>query len=168
MRPSASWRKAALGGVAFVAGVAVFAGGPGDPRTALMRRADAALRAAAAFADTRLDLASDDPRRVSAWLGARFARLEPKRLSPPGWSLLGVRVVPGVASTAAMVLYEDALGGRAGLLVEPTDALPDLPTIVERDADQTILAGAQRGFAYAAIGPTRSGIGALLPSTASE
>jgi anti-sigma factor RsiW len=137
----ARWRKAALSGVAFVVGMAAFAGGPGDPRPALMRRADSALRAVPAFADYRLDLASDDPRAVAAWLGPRFARLEPKRLSPPGWSLLGVRVVPGVASAAALVLYEDALGGRAGLLVEPTDASPDLPTILGRDADETILAG---------------------------
>lgn len=165
-RPSAGWRKAALSGVALAAGMTVFAGGPADPRLALMRRADAALRAAPAFAQTRLDLTSDDPGVVADWLGARFARLEPKRLSPPGWSLLGVRIVPGVASAAALVLYEDALGGRAALLVEPTDALPSLPPIGGRDADETILAGAERGFAYAAVGPTRSGIGALIPVAA--
>jgi anti-sigma factor RsiW len=162
------WRKAALSGVAFVVGVATFAGGPGDPRLALMRRADAALRSAPAFIDSRLDLTSDDPRVVAAWLGARFARVEAKRLSPPGWSLLGVRIVPGVASAAALVLYEDALGGRAGLLLEPTDALPDLPTILARDSDETILAGAERGFAYAVVGPTPSGVGALIPAPAGE
>jgi anti-sigma factor RsiW len=165
---SQRWRKATLSGVAFVVGVAAFAGGPGDPRQALMRRADAALRATPAFVDSRLDLTSDDPRVVAAWLGARFAHLEPKRLSPPGWSLLGVRIVPGVTSAAALVLYEDALGGRGGLLLEPSDALPDLPTIVGRDADETILAGAERGFVFAAIGPTRSGVGALVPVVAGD
>ena len=167
-RRSARWRKPALSGIAFVVGVAAFAGGPGDPRAALMRRADSALRAAPAFAESRLDLTSDDPKIVAAWLGARFARLEPKRLSPPGWSLLGVRIVPGVASAAALVLYEDALGARAGLLLEQTDALPELPPVGGRDADDTILAGAERGFAYAAIGPTRSGVGALIPVAAAE
>ena len=167
-RRSPGWRQAVLGALAFVVGVAAFAGGPDDPRQALMRRADAALRAAPAFIDSRLDLASDDPRVVAAWLGARFARVEAKRLSPPGWSLLGVRIVPGVTSAAALVLYEDALGGRGALLVEPTDALPDLPTILGRDADKTILAGAERGFAYAAIGQTRSGVGALVPVAAGD
>jgi anti-sigma factor RsiW len=162
------WRRQAWGGIAFAVGVAAFAGGPADPRAALMRRADSALRAAPAFAQSRLDLTTDDPRVVAAWLGARFARLEPKRLSPPGWELLGVRIVPGVASAAALILYEDALGARAGLLVEPTDALPELPPIGGRDADETILAGAERGFAYAAVGPTRSGVGALIPVAAEE
>ncbi len=133
-----------------------------------MRRADAALRAVAAFADARLDFVSDNPRAVAAWLGGRFARLDPKRLSPSGWSLIGVRVVPGVSSAAALVLYEDALGGRGGLLVEPTDALPDLPPVGGRNDDETILAGAGRGFAYAAVGPTRSGVGALIPVAAGD
>ncbi len=167
-RHGQGWRKATLGGIVFVMGVSAFAGGPGDPRPALMRRADAALRAAPAFIDSRLDLTSDDPRTVAAWLGARFARLEARRLRPPGWSLLGVRIVPGVDSAAALVLYEDALGGRAGVLVEPTDALPDLPTILGRDSDETILAGAEPGFAYAVVGPTRSGVGALIPASARE
>jgi len=167
-RRLAPWRRPALSGIAFAIGLVAFAGGPGDPRAALMRLADSALRAVPAFADSRLDLTSDDPSVVAAWLDARFAHLEPKRLSPPGWSLLGVRIVPGVASAAALVLYEDALGGRAGLLVEPTDALPELPPIGGRDADETILAGAEPGFAYAAVGPTRSGVGALIPVAAGE
>jgi anti-sigma factor RsiW len=159
----ARWRAPALGGLVFLAAVVSFGGGPDDPRQALMRRADAALRSAAAFADTRLDFISDDPQAVAAWLGARFARIDPKRLAPPGWSLLGVRVVAGLDSAAALVLYEDAVGGRAALMLTPTDGLPDLPPTGERDADETILAGAAHGFAYAAVGPTRSGIGALIP-----
>jgi hypothetical protein len=157
-------QAAALGGLVFLAGVVGFAGGPIDPRQALMARADAALRADAAFGEGRLDFISDNPRAVSAWLAPRFARLSPDRLAPPGWSLLGVRVVPGLTSAAAFVVYEDALGGRAGLLLEPMDALPDLPQIDNRDADEMIVAGAQDGFAYAAVGPTRSGIGALAPA----
>lgn len=161
-------QAAALGGLAFFAGLAGFAGGPIDPREALMARADAALRADAAFGEERLDFISDNPRAVSAWLAPRFARLSPNRLAPPGWSLLGVRVVPGLTSAAAFVVYEDALGGRAGLLLEPMDALPDLPQIGRRDADETIVAGAEDGFAYAAVGPTRSGIGALAPAASPD
>ncbi len=161
--PRPRWRAAALGGVVFLAAAVSFAGGPNDPRPALMRRADATLRSAAEFADTQLDFISDDPRAVAAWLSARFAHVDAKQLSPVGWSLLGVRIVAGLNSAAALVLYEDALGDRAALILAPTDALPDLPPIGARDADETILAGAARGFGYAAVGPTRSGVAALIP-----
>ncbi len=157
------WRPRALGSLALLAGLVAFSGGPEDPRGALLERAGPALRAAAAFADTRLDFISDDPRAIAAWLAPRFARLEPERLKPPGWSLLGVRIVAGVNAAAALVLYEDALGGKAGLLLEPTDALPYLPERGGRDADMTVIAGAADGFAYAAVGPNRSGVGALVP-----
>ena len=162
-RPAARWRLAALGGVAFVAGLVAFAGSPSDPRQALLERAGPALRAASAFADTRLDFISDDPIAISAWLAPRFARVDPRRLAPPGWSPLGVRIVAGVNAAAALVLFEDALGGRAGLLLEPTDALPELPEIGGRDADMTVIAGVADGFAYAAVGLNRSGVGALVP-----
>lgn len=164
VRRGARWVSAALGGVAFLAAFVGFAGGPRDPRPDLVRRADTILRASAAFADTKLDFVSDDPVAVSAWLGGRFARLDAKRLKPPGWSLLGARIVPGLNSAAALVLYEDALGGRAALMVEPTDGTPPLPPLGERDSDETRLAGTDRRFAYAVVGPTRSGVGALIPS----
>jgi anti-sigma factor RsiW len=160
----ARWRKPALAAVVWLAAVVSFAGGPVDPRPALMRQADATLRAAAAFADTKLDFVSDDPRAVAAWLGGRFARVEPQRLAPVGWSLLGVRVTPGLGSAAALVIYEDALGGRAALMLTPTDGLPDWPPLTDRTADETIVAGATQGFAYTAAGPTHSGVGALIPA----
>ncbi len=162
-RPPSRGRVAAIGGLALLAVLATSPGGPSDPREAIMARADAALRAGAVFADGRLDFTSDNPRAVSAWLAPRFARLSPERLAPPGWSLLGVRVVPGLASAAAFVVYEDALGGRAGLLLEQMD-VAELPPIDSHDSDETIVAGAESGFAYAAVGPTRSGVGALAPA----
>ena len=162
--PEPRWRRVALGAVVTLAATLSFAGGPVDPRPSMMRAADATLRAASAFADTRLDFASDDPRAVAAWLGGRFARIEPERLKPVGWSLLGVRVTPGLGSAAALVLYEDALGGRAALMLTPTDGLPEWPPLADRTADETIVAGATQGFAYMAAGPTRSGVGALVPT----
>jgi anti-sigma factor RsiW len=159
--PRPRWRAATLFGLIVIGALVSFAGGPDDPRRALMRRADSILRS---VAEARPDFVSDDPRAVAAWLGERFARVDPERLAPPGWSLIGARIVAGLDSAAALVLYEDALGGRAGLLLTPTDALPALPPVASSDADETILAGAARGFAYVAIGPTRSGIGALIPA----
>jgi anti-sigma factor RsiW len=163
-RRTSHWRLGAVGGLAFAVGLLGLVDGPSDPREALLRRAGPALRATSAFADTRLDFASNDPRAVSAWLAPRFARLDAKRLAPPGWVLLGVRLVPGLVSAAALVLFEDALGGKAALILEPGDALPDLPPIGRHDPDQTVVAGATDGFIYAAVGPNHSGISALIPS----
>jgi hypothetical protein len=49
-------------------------------------------------------------------------------------------------------------------MLEPTDALPDLPAIASRDADETAVAGVENGVAYAVVGPNRSGVGALAPT----
>ena len=164
----ARWRAAAVGAFVLLGAMVSFGGGPADPRDAMMQHASTALSALAPLGNTRLDFVSDDPRAVSAWLAPRFARLDADRLSPPGWSLLGVRVTPGLASAAALVLFEDATGQRAGLLLEPMDALPDLAPIGANAADEIRVAGAERGFAYAAVGPKRSGVAALIPPARRE
>jgi hypothetical protein len=164
-RSVSRWPAAATGALAFAAAMIAASGGPADPRAALMSMAATALRTSSSFADMRLDLVSDDPRVLSAWLSSRFARLPPERFTAPGWSLIGARIVPGVDSAAALALYEDALGGRAALMLEPTDALPDLPPEASRDADETAVAGVENGVAYAAVGPRLSGVGALVPIT---
>jgi anti-sigma factor RsiW len=164
-RPASRWPAALTGALAFAVGMVAAAGGPNDPRAALMAQAATALRASSAFADMRLDFASDDPRVLSAWLSSRFARLPAERFAAPGWSLIGARIVPGFDSAAALALFEDALGGRAALMLEPTDAMPDLPPQVRFDADQTEVAGVDKGVAYVAIGPRHSGVGALVPAT---
>lgn len=160
------WSRAAVvavgGGVLLVA-MLCFCGGPPDPREPLMQRAATALRSAEPFGATRLDFASDDPRAVSEWLAARFPGLSPERLATPGLTLLGVRIVPGLDTAAALVLFEDAKGSRAALLLEPTDALPELPPIGREVGDEILLAGAEKDFVYAAVGPERSGVAALVP-----
>jgi anti-sigma factor RsiW len=158
--PAPRWRRSALAGLVLVCGLSGFGGGPGDPRPAMMRRAETTLRA---VADARPDFASDDPGAVSRWLAARFVRIDSGRLRRVGWSLLGARIVAGAHSAAALVLFEDALGGRAELLVEPSDARATLPPLVHADADETVIAGVADGFSYAVVGPTRSGVDALTP-----
>jgi hypothetical protein len=76
--------------------------------------------------------------------------------------------VPGLEAAAALVLFEDAKGARAGLLLEPTDALPDLPPMGRRAGDEVWVAGAENDFAYAAVGPERSGVAALIPARPSR
>ena len=167
-RPKAQTRwfwRAVGASVACVAALTVCGGGPVDPRGALAQRAAEAVRAMAPLADTRLDLASDDPRAVSQWLAPHFAKLDPRRLAPTGWSLLGVRLVPGLSTVAALVLYEDALGGKAGLMLEPTDGTPEAPPAIRAEGDETLISGVGAGFAYAAAGPSRSGVGALIAAS---
>ena len=162
-RTAPRWSQALVGAAVFLVSMVVWTGATRDPREALTALAATALRASG-FTDLRLDLVSDDPRRLSAWLSRRFAPFAPERLTAPGWSLLGARISPGLESAAALVLYEDALGGRAGVLLEPTDALPDMPALTRRDADATSIAGIENGVAYAVVGPSRSGVGALVPT----
>jgi len=159
---------AAIGVAAFLIPMLYFCGGPTDLREPLMQRAATALRASEPYADTRLDFASEDPRAVAAWLAPHFARLSPESLATPGLTLLGVRIVPGLDSAAALVIFEDAKGARAGLLLEPTDALPELPPIGRHDGDEIFVAGAENDFAYAAVGPERSGVAALIPARPSR
>ena len=49
-------------------------------------------------------------------------------------------------------------------MLEPTDALPEMPPEASRDADQTSVAGVENGIAYAVVGPRLSGVGALVPT----
>ena len=51
----------------------------------------------------------------------------------------------------------------AALLVEPTDGAPDLPTQMARGVDETVATGIANSVLYAAVGPRRSGVGALVP-----
>lgn len=133
-------------------------GGPADPRAALAERAEAALRS---LARAPLDFVSGDPQDVAAWLAGRLPGLGEIPLHASGLTLLGARLVPGRAETAAMVVFEDAVGERAGLLLERDDASPDWPSLVWRSADLIAVSGASGGLDYAAVGPRASGAAAL-------
>ena len=135
-------------------------GGPTDPRAALAARGEAALRASAG---APLDFASGDPHVVATWLSLHLPGLRHLSLHTPGWTLQGVRLVPGLGETAALVVFEDALGERAGLLLERTDASPEWPAKVERSVDLVKVSGVTGGVDYAAVGPHASGAAALAP-----
>jgi anti-sigma factor RsiW len=134
--------------------------GPVDPRPALAERAEAALRSATG---APLDFVSGDPRAVAAWISARLPGLGDVALHAPGLTLQGVRLVPGLGETAALVVFEDALGERAGMLIERADASPDWASLVARRGDLIAVSGAARGVDYAAVGPRASGAAALAP-----
>jgi anti-sigma factor RsiW len=159
-RASSRPSKAAFAALAFVALGLWAAGGPADPRAALADRAGSSLRS---VAGAPLDFTSGDPGAVTAWLAARLSGLGATLPRAPGWTLEGVRLVPGLGQTAALVVYEDALGQRAGLLLERSDATPDWPSRVERSVDFISVSGASGGLEYAAVGPRLSGAAALAP-----
>ena len=147
--------------IAFLALALWPAGGPPDPRAALAARAAAALRS---LAGTPLDFVSGDPHAVAAWLSARLPGVGEMTLHAPGWTLSGVRLTPGLGETAALVVFENAVGERAVLWVERADASPDWPSRVERSADLIAISGVLRGLEYAAAGPRASGAAALTPA----
>ena len=88
---------------------------PKDPRGALI---DAGLSAYRAFATTNsppLDFATRDPQALLNWLGPKFASLDvAARLDAPGWTLQGVRMVPGIRSAAAFIILENAERAESG------------------------------------------------------
>ena len=154
----------ALAGLAFVGVAATPLGGSVDPRPALGARAEAALRAVSTGA-TPLDFASNDAGAVGAWLAVHRPGLAGVRLQAPGWRLDGVRLAPGLVETAALVVFEDALGARAGLWLERNDARADWPAAVEAGADRIVVSGASGGLDFAAVGPRTSGAAALAPKS---
>jgi anti-sigma factor RsiW len=154
----------ALAVLAFVGVAALPLDGSGDPRPALAARAQAALRAVST-GSIPLDYSSDDAVAVAAWLAVHRLGLAGVKLHAPGWTLSGVRLVPGLADTAALVVFEDALGERAGLWLERNDARAEWPDAYETGADRIVVSGASSGFDFAAVGPRASGAAALAPKS---
>ena len=128
-------------------------GGPKDPRGALI---DAGLSAYRAFATTNsppLDFATRDPASPAEMARAKFTSLAvAARLEVPGWTLQGVRMVPGIRSAAAFIILENADRGRIGILAEPLDAPASrAPT----NASRTGVSAASRtdgGYGVAIVG----------------
>ena len=138
---------------------------PRDPRDPLMDAGKAAIRAFATPSSAPLDFASGDIRAVRAWLAPRFvgAPLAELWASPSGWRLVGARIVPGVASPAALILYEDGGRPRAGVMIEPFDAPPPLPALARESAGgATVAARTEAGYGIAAMGPDVQTVRALM------
>ena len=117
--------------------------GPVDLRAPLARTGEDAYRAFAIARSAPLDFAARDPAAIRAWLGPRFAHAE---LDIRGWTPAGVRMVPGVQSAAALVLYVDAASSLAGLLLEPLDSPRDAPALADQGAGVAALAQIRGGL----------------------
>ena len=163
-RPRARPAAVALAVLAFVGVAAAPLGGPRDPRPALAARASAALRALSTRS-APLDFASEDPAAVANWLATHRPGLAGVKLRAPGWTLQGVRLVPGLADTAALVVFEDALGERGGLWLEPNDARADWANAYQASSDRIVVTGARGGLDFAAVGPRASAAAGLAPKS---
>ena len=111
-------------------------------------------------------------RALARQLSPRFvARAAAANFDVAGWTLIGARFVPGTASAAAFVLWENRDRARMGLLIEPLDA-PASSTPRNRDfGGVAISAWTEGGKGFAAVGPDMNavvaliGIGGLYPAS---
>jgi anti-sigma factor RsiW len=179
-RPAMPARRAAwsrrLASVAFLAlgllSLSAF-DGPSDPRDSLM---DAGVSAYRAFGDSTSappDFATHDARELGRWLAPKFTPAPVVGdLEIPGWRLIGARVVSGVSSAAAFILFENGAGERAGLLVQPLDAPPEWAP-ASRNIGPIVLAARTEGsLGVAAVGPSIGIVAAMMrvwgPAVAGE
>ena len=139
------------------------AGGPPDERGPLIGAGLAAFRAFGADSSVALDIPTTDGGGLARQLSPRFfARAAAANFDVAGWTLIGARFVPGTASVAAFVLWENCDRARLGLLIEPLDAPPS-STPRNRDfGGVAISAWTEGGKGFAAVGPNMNAVGALL------
>jgi anti-sigma factor RsiW len=139
------------------------AGGPPDERGALIGAGIAAFRAFGADSSVTLDLPTSDARALAKQLAPRFiARATTASFDLAGWTLIGARFVPGTASAAAFVLWENRDRTRMGLLIEPLDA-PASSTPRNREyGGVAISAWTEGGKGFAAVGPDMNAVAALV------
>jgi anti-sigma factor RsiW len=139
-------------------------GGPSDPRDPLMDAAISAYRAFGESASTPLDFATHDSAALGRWLAPRFVHAPLSGdLRIPGWRLLGARVVSGVGSAAALILFQNEAGGeRAGLLIEPLDAPPDWAPASRNFGPIVLAARTQDSVGIAAVGRSVGIVAAVM------
>jgi anti-sigma factor RsiW len=138
------------------------AGGPPDERGPLIGAGLAAFRAFGADSSVALDIPTTDARALAEQLTPKFVARAAANFDVTGWTLIGARFVPGTASAAAFVLWENRDRARMGLLIESLDA-PASSTPRNRDfGGVAISAWTEGGKGFAAVGPDMSAVAALV------
>lgn len=139
------------------------AGGPPDEHGALIGAGLAAFRAFGAGSSVALDIPSSDARALAKQLSPRFvSRGTAANFDIAGWTLIGARFVPGTASAAAFLLWENHARARMGLLIEPLDA-PANSTPQNREfGGVAISSWTEGGKGFAAVGPDVDAVTALI------
>ena len=148
---------------AFAAGLLIAAppGGATWPRDPLLDAGLAAYRAFAA-SSVPIEFAAADPDAATRWLVTQFAgAVVAPRFASDELQLIGARVAPGMATRAAFLVYEDRLGERVGLMIEPIDAPPAKKPAWRETGGATLAAWMGAGFGLVAAGPSREPVAAL-------
>ena len=117
----------------------------------------------AAISSVALDISSSDPRVLAKQLAPRFvAHATAANFDLAGWTLIGARFVPGTASAAAFVLWENRDRARMGLLIELLDAPASSAPRLREFGVVAISAWTEGGKGFAAVGPDANAIAALI------
>jgi anti-sigma factor RsiW len=139
------------------------AGGPPDERGLLVSAGLAAYRAFGGDSSVALDISSSDPRALAKQLSPRFvARATATNFDLAGWTLIGARFVPGTASAAAFVLWENRARARMGLLIESLDAPQSSTPRMREFGAVAISAWTEGGKGFAAVGPDAVAVASLI------
>lgn len=137
-------------------------GGPTDPRGALGDAGVAAFRAFGVDANVPFDYSSRDPQALARWLSPRFfpsATLA--SLNVAGWTPVGARIVPGTASAAAFIVWENHDRMRAGMLVESYDGSAPYAARSREVGGLATAAWTQGGQGFAAVASDSNAVVAL-------
>jgi anti-sigma factor RsiW len=119
-----------------------------------MTAALAAYRAFGADPNVALEIFANDSRALAKKISPRYlADTAAMDFNAAGWSLIGARLVPGTASTAAFVLWENRERLRVGLLIEPLDAPAATPPREGQSGGLAVSAWTDAGEGFAAVGP---------------
>lgn len=116
------WRRlaaaAALVALGFVAGLGAAQLVPTDASPVLARAAMASFATYAVEVKHPVEVAASDEAHLVQWLSKRLGTpIRAPDLAAEGFALIGGRLLPGDATPAALLMYEDGLGRRLALYV---------------------------------------------------
>lgn len=124
--PSVLWRIAAAVALLAVGFGAGWTGArllPGPSQPMLAQAAMASYATYAVEAKHPVEVAASDQAHLVQWLSKRLgAPIRPPDLASEGFTLIGGRLLPGDATPAALLMYEDDLGRRLALYITRSDA----------------------------------------------
>ncbi len=141
----------------------LFVGPLGDPSWPRDKMIAAGLAAYRAFATptalTPLEFRTADPEALTKWLTPQFSRgIVAPEVRSSTFKLIGGRIAPGTIASAAFVVYENALGKRVGLLIEPLDAPSPTEPKTRRREGLSVAAWTDAGHGLVAIGADRASV----------
>lgn len=160
-----SWRTPLRVLAALAAGVLVFVGGLGSgwwlhdrgqapaPSASLASEALLAHRVFAVEIRHPVEVSQDQESHLVAWLSRRLDRpLTVPRLAGTGFTLMGGRLLPGIGGPAAQLMYQNSLGERITLYIEPNGDGQDTAFRFAQDGRAAAFYWQEGGLSWAIAG----------------